>query len=446
MNWKFNGLMLLAIGGALWLALWLSGQPPRTVTAREVAEKHGSERFPGVPDRYDPVKDGPVWLGAAKFVPPPGTQISGDTPALAEFALLVNNDGVGFFTGGKVPPGGWLIDAEISTYAEPIDSKPLFQSPGAGLVIAPQLNPPRDAPLVLEWIAPVTIHAQVPDVRVRYADGAALMFNCYVPWDVFERARARSHGDGLEAADAGARCSTFFMIRHGVRVLLSFPTRRLAMAHRALPEAITLIDQALQKPRWSEHYPGIPDSYDPITDGPVYLGPYKFVVPMGIRGSIDGLVFQMLVVGDEVSFRERVPGGEAQPAGSWLTYNVIGYGDPGNSKDLSLGIVIDPTPSPWRYEWVPPSTVNVTLPGVTRRNGQPIIFSCDVPMDIFASAYATGDLDALRASFSGPTCRAEIPMRQGIGVLFKFPTSRINEAELPVLKAILLIDQSIQEK
>ena len=194
--------------------------------------------------------------------------------------------------------------------------------------------------------------------------------------------------------------------------------------------------------RWSRQFPNVPDSYDPAKDGPVWLGPYRFDVPLALGGGPAGMVFQMLVIKNEVQFYS----GGAVPEDGWLTYNVIEYLQENVRQTEERTLTILPKTSPWLISWIPPSLLQIEVPYILNHQGKALGFECTVPMNVFRKAYPTRDLGALTAVFPGPRCRAWLALRQGVSLLFEFPTSRINEAELPVLKAIEMIHQAIKEK
>jgi len=410
-----------------------------------------------VPKDFRPDLDGPVWLGGYKLRLPADTLVGGDLPIRAEFALQVLADGgdrpdVRFLSDAADPKQGWLIHAQIALYTDPLDLPPLFKAPGAGLIISPRLTPPHGA-FIAEWIAPSTLHVRTEDVRLRYADEQPLLFNCYLPAEIYTQAQAQAgldgqQLDGVQRTDHPAECSTTFMIRLGVRVLLRFPTRMVATGHAAVVDAIRLLDQSIENPKWSQ-YSNIPDSYDPLTDGPVWLGPYKVVLPQGtsIAGTtLDALRFGMMVVGDQVSFYTRIPGTDG-PDADWLTRNTISYSIlPGEAVAAGSTLAIKPRTEPWQLEWKLPSTIKITVPYITHWGGEPLVFDCGVPFEIFRAAYPTRDMSALRDAYPGTECMARLGIRPRLGLMFMFPISHINEAELPVLKAIQLIDQAIQEK
>lgn len=206
------------------------------------------------------------------------------------------------------------------------------------------------------------------------------------------------------------------------------------------------IGPPVQKP-WSELFPGVPDSYYPPVDGPVWLGPYRFEFPFWDGKSGQGsMAFQMTVDGDDVQFLDPnavyVP-----PEGVWLMYVTIAYRKPmpGYSdvrltfdRTVEPAFTIDRSPNK--------SAGDIRLPAVRYGNKIPVLFSCTGDWHELQALSAARSIAEVKIERQAASCTAFIGFRPGIRVMISFPAHKLSVAARPVFNAIAMIDQLIVEK
>jgi len=202
------------------------------------------------------------------------------------------------------------------------------------------------------------------------------------------------------------------------------------------------------EPRWSQRYPGVPDSYDPSTDGPVWLGPYKFDAKFAPADGGIGpqmMTFQMLVLGDEVSFYRRAPGG-SRPKGSWVTFNILSHTSYEPSLAPGTRVTVISDQGEFEAIWEPVASMYLRMPNVIKQDGSPVTFLCHPTKEQFVESEREQSLAALSENGINNSCRAFMMLRPGVNLQIEFPMRLAQTAHAPVTKAIAMIIDAIKEK
>lgn len=197
------------------------------------------------------------------------------------------------------------------------------------------------------------------------------------------------------------------------------------------------------KPKWGN---GVPDSYDPAVDGPVWLGPYRFTEPKGLQWGtgIRILTFQLQVLENKVSYF----GGGIPIEGAWLSYHTMTYDTPsGPPGSYDNELKVDLSNRAIEFQWNPPATIIAQMNGITTLDRTPISFTCYVAIEDFATAFPTRDMTRIWHDDSpGRNCRTFTGIVPGVRTLIDFPLQELKNAHLFVPEMILLLRTTVTEK
>lgn len=196
----------------------------------------------GVPDSYDPVTDGPVWLGPYRFIKPEGLAIY-NSVSILEFQLLVDGNRVSFYDGTPLaknygmsvplPEGAWLSGHSMS-YDAPIPGYP-----PAGVELAPEVKVDLENRQIQTIWNPTSVDLMFP--RIIMIDGTPLTFHCHFSHEAFLAASEQKSFSMLESDANANNCRTFFGLRPGIRVLIDFPATKFLRSSNFIPEMIALL-------------------------------------------------------------------------------------------------------------------------------------------------------------------------------------------------------------